>query len=82
MINIVMKINNDGFLEFLREAFGKIIDNEIEFAIRRLTEHNGKKDKESLCEQINKNTIIFKENLKIITGNLIETIWNEKVDKV
>ena len=43
--NILHKINNDGMLEILRQGIQKVLENEIDFAIKKLAliEKNNKK---------------------------------------
>jgi hypothetical protein len=49
------------------------------FAVFELKKIKSRKKKFDIKNQLVNNTFIFKENLKIITGSLIDTLWNEKV---
>lgn len=82
--NIVDKINKDGFLSILRQTFLKVINNEIFFAVGELKKMDKRNSKKDLGLQLTNNTYIFKENLKKISGFIIDQIWKEKIkgDKI
>ena len=79
IIFILDKLESDGYFERINECLQFIFNKEMAFAVFELKKIKSRKKKFDIKNQLVNNTFIFKENLKIITGSLIDTLWNEKV---
>lgn len=64
---IFHKLKKDGSTQPLLKTLSKIINDEVEFAVTRLSQLNKKENGFDLKTQVLRNTNIFKENLKLIT---------------
>ena len=82
--NIVDKISKDGFLQKIKNTFLSVINNEIYYAVSELKKMDKRNSKKDLGLQLTNNTYIFKENLKKISGFVIDQIWKDKIkgDKI
>lgn len=65
---ILEKLDREGFLNALREAFDRILSNEINFALGELLRMSRRDRHIELKSQLVNNTYIFKENLKLISS--------------
>lgn len=67
-INIIDKIDKDGFLVVLQDTLINIINNEIIFTVNELKKMRITNPKINIKSQVTNNTYIFKENLKNIAS--------------
>ena len=79
--SILEKLENEGNLKKIENTIKKIMKNEIVFTISELKKMKEKKRKIEISNELIINTLMFKENLKLISNSLIDAIWNEKVKK-
>jgi hypothetical protein len=74
---ILEKIESEHHLAALTATFKNIIDFEVTFAQAELRKIRGSFPNFDLNAQLLQNTLIFKENLKLISGSLIDSIWSQ-----
>lgn len=67
-INIIDKIDKDGFLVLLQNTLVSIINNEIKYTVNELKKMRITNPKINIKSQVTNNTYIFKENLKNISS--------------
>ena len=79
IVFILDKLENDGYFERIQSCLQSIFDKEMAFAVSELRKIKTKKKKFDIRNQLVNNTFIFKENLKLIAGSLVDTLWNEKI---
>ena len=77
---ILEKNEHDGNIFLIGNAFSQIFQKEIIYAVSELKKLKEQTPKLDLKGHFIRNTHIFKENLKIITNVIIESIWKEKVN--
>ena len=63
---ILEKLDRDGHLNVLKQAFDSVFNNEIEFSIGELLKLQKRNKKLNMKSHLVNNTYIFKENLKSI----------------
>jgi hypothetical protein len=68
ILNIIDKIDKEGFLENLKNALNSIINNEIIFTVNELRKLHKSNPKLDIKSQVTNNTYVFKENLKNISN--------------
>ena len=73
------KIESDGNISLIGKTFEHIFDKEIIYAVSELKKLRKKQQGLDLKSHFLKNTQIFKENLKLITCSIIESLWRERV---
>lgn len=78
--SILDKVESEGNISLLTSTFEMILNKEMVYAVQELKKLRIKQPKLDLKTQLTNNTLIFKENLKLITNYLIDAIWNEKVN--
>ena len=76
---ILEKIENDGIVNSLQKIFQEIFQREMVYAVAELKKIKEQQPFLNFKNQLINNTLIFKENLKLITNSLIDIIWKEKV---
>lgn len=67
---ILDKMDRDGHLHVLRSAVEKVFMKEISFAVGELSKLQKKTKNFDMKGQLHNNTLIFKENIKLIIGFL------------
>lgn len=76
---ILGKVEQDGFFNTIFQNFDKIIESEMFYAVNELKKIQRKSPKFDIKGQLINNTYIYKENLKLLSGMLIDQLWKEKV---
>ena len=76
---ILGKVEQDGFFNTILQNFDKIIESEMFYAVSELKKIQRKSPKFDIKGQLINNTYIYKENLKLLSGMLIDQLWKEKV---
>lgn len=77
---ILEKNEHDGNIFMIGNAFQTIFQKEIIYAVSELKKLKEQTKQLDLKGHFIRNTHIFKENLKIITNVIIESIWKDKVN--
>ena len=73
---ILEKIMKDGYIEILNDAFEKIFDKEIDFALQEINRIQVNIERYSIKRLVETNISIFKENFKIIFNQAVDQYWN------
>lgn len=79
IIFILDKLEGDGYFDNIFESLQSIFEREMAFAVLELRKIKLKKKKFDIQNQLINNTFIFKENLKLIVGSLIDSLWNHRI---
>lgn len=73
---ILEKIMKDGYIDILFEAFERIFNKEIEFALKEINDFKMNLESYSIKQLLGTNITIFKENFKIIFNQAVDQYWN------
>lgn len=76
---ILEKVELDGTLQALGNMFSNIFTKEALFTVNELRKLKDRDRGLEIQRQLYTNTLIFKENIKLICGALIESTWRENL---
>jgi hypothetical protein len=78
---ILEKMSSDGHLLPVTQLVQRVISQEVTFAFRELTQMQKESEVFDINAQLIRNTIIFKENMKLILGSLGRLISGHGLDE-
>lgn len=79
---ILEKLENENHLASLTSSLKSILEFEINFAQAELKKIRGCYPDFDFNAQLIQNTVIFKENLKLISNSLVDVIWSSVIKKI
>lgn len=75
---ILSKVEKDGFFSVMEHSISQIIEQEFVYAVNELKKIFRLNPKFDIKGQLINNTYIYKENLKLLSNILIDSLWKEK----
>lgn len=75
---ILSKVEKDGFFSLIENSMSQIIEQEFVYAVIELKKIFRLNPKFDLKGQLINNTYIYKENLKLLSNILIDSLWKDK----